>query len=214
MFAAHEQEVWIARAEGALGTISSQRGNPARAIPLLECAVSRLDERDAHVLTAGEINLGHALALVGEHERARSHYARALALARRHDLGYLAFGVRSCLAELDLLRGETERALAAFDALIAEADRLNLEEERVITRLYAAECLGRLSRPDELLERLKELRPFVTVQTLAGTPAWQELASRLDRGDVEDGLVDHVRACLGALPGGLGLPARLERRRA
>jgi hypothetical protein len=91
---------------------------------------------------------------------------------------------------------------------------LNLEEDSVFTRLYAAECLGRLSRPDELLERLRELRPFVTVQTLAGTPAWRELASCLDRGDVEDGLVDHVRACLGALSGGLGLPARLERRRA
>lgn len=214
LFVAYDQDSWTARAEAALGTLCTQRGNPARAIPLLESALERLDERDQHVLTAVEINLGRALALDGEYERARSHYARALALARRHDLRYLAFGVRSCLAELDLMRGEAARALATFDTLIAEADRLNLEEDRVVTRLYAAECLGRLSRTDELLRRLKELRPFVTVQTLAGTPAWQELASCLDRGDVEEGLVDHVRACLGVLSGGLGLPARLERRRA
>jgi tetratricopeptide (TPR) repeat protein len=214
LFAAYDQNAWTARAEGALGTLCTQRGSPHRAIPLLESALERLDERDPHVLTAGEINLGRAFALGGEYERARSHYARALALARRHELGYLAFGVRSCLAEMDLMRGDAARALAAFDTLIAEADRLNLEEDRVVNRLYAAECLGRLSRTDEMLRRLKELRHFVTVQTLAGTPAWQELASCLDRGDVEDGLVDHVRACLGVLSGSLGLPARLERRRA
>lgn len=215
IFASYEQQNWTARAEAALGGIHSQRGNPARAIPLLEHATEGLTgPDDAHPRTAAKINLGRALGLVGAYERARAVFAQALADARRHDLGYLVFGVRICLAELDLLRGETARALAAFDTLASEADRMNLEEDRVFTRLYAAECLGRLSRTDELLGRLRELRHFVTVETLAGAPAWEELASRLDRGDVEEGLLDHVRACLGVLSGGLGLPARRERRRA
>ena len=214
-FAAYEQEIWTARAEGALGGIHTQRGNPARAIPFLESAIEGLGgPDDAHPRTAAKINLGRALGLVGAYARSRAVFAQALADARRHDLGYLVFGVRICLAELDLLRGETARALAAFDTLAAEADRINLEEDRVFTRLYAAECLGRLSRTDELHRRLEEMRPLVTVATLAGVPAWEELASCLDRGDVEEGLVDHVRACLGVLSGGLGLPARLERRRA
>jgi hypothetical protein len=89
---------------------------------------------------------------------------------------------------------------------------MNLEEDRVVTRLYAAECLGRLARTGELLRRLRELRSFVTVATLAGEPAWEELAARLDRGEVAEGLLDHVRACLGILWGGPGLPARLGRR--
>lgn len=215
IFVSYEQETWAARAEGALGTIYLQRGNPARAIPFLESAIEGLGgPDDAHARTAAEINLGRALGHVGAFERSRAVFARALADARRHDLGNLVFGVRIGLAELDLLRGETLRALAAFDTLAAEADRLNLEEDRVVTRLYAAECLGRLSRTDELLRRLRELRSFVTVATLAGAPAWEELASCLDRGDVEVGLVDRVRACLGVLSGGLGLPARHERRRA
>jgi tetratricopeptide (TPR) repeat protein len=215
IFASYEQESWAARAEGALAGIHSQRGNPARAIPLLENAIEGLGgPDDAHARTAAEINLGRALGLVGAYERSRAVFAQALADARRHDLGNLVFAVRIGLAELDLLRGETTRALAAFDTLAAEADRMDLEEDRVFTRLYAAECLGRLSRSDELLSRLRELRSFVTVETLAGVPAWEELASRIDRGDVEEGLLDHVRACLGVLSGGHRLPARHERRRA
>jgi len=215
IFASYEQETWAARAEGALGGIYSQRGNPARAIPFLESAIEGLGgPDDAHARTALEINLGRALGHVGACERARAVFTRALADARGHDLGNLVFAVRIGLAELDLLRGETARALAAFDTLAAEADRMNLEEDRVWARLYAAECLGRLSRMGELLGRLKELRSFVTVATLAGAPAWEELASRLDRGDVEEGLLGRVQACLEVLSGGLALPARPERRRA
>jgi len=215
IFASYEQETWAARAEGALGGVHSQRGNPARAIPFLESAIEGLGgPDDAHARTALEINLGRALGHVGACERARAVFTRALADARGHDLGNLVFAVRIGLAELDLLRGETARALAAFDTLAAEADRMNLEEDKVWARLYAAECLGRLSRMDELLGRLKELRSFVTVATLGGAPAWEDLASRLDQGDVEEGLLGRVQACLEVLSGGLALPACPERRRA
>ena len=196
-------------------SLYSQRGNPARAIPFLENALERLDgAEEAHACTAIEINLARALAHVGAFERSRAVFAQALAGARRHDLGNLVFAMRLGLAELDLLRGETARALAAFDALTAEADERQLEEDRVLARLYAAECLGRLSRTDEMVARLKELRSLVTVTTLAGVPAWNELASRLDRGDVRDGLLDRVQACLGAVSGGFQVSARPERRRA
>lgn len=215
LFSAFEQDTWIARAEAALGTLYSQRGNPARAIPFLESALKRMDEaKDAHARAATEINLAVALAHAGAFGESRSVFALALADARRHDLAYLVFGIRLGLAELDFLRGETARALAAFDALAAEADQRQLEEDRVFARLHAAECLGRMSRVDEMVTRLQELRSFVTVATLAGVPAWDELAARLDRGDVRDGLLDRVQACLGALSGGCHVSARLERRRA
>jgi hypothetical protein len=215
VFAAFEQETWTARAEAALGTLYSQRGNPARAIPFLESALERMgEEKDAHARTAAEINLARAFAHTGVFGKSRSAFAQALADARRHDLAYLVFGIRLGLAELDLLRGETARALAAFDALAGEADERQLEEDRVLARLYAAECLGRLSRIDEMVARLEELRSFVTVATLAGVPAWDELAARLDRDDGRDGLLDRVRACLGALSGGLHVSDRPLRRRA
>jgi ATP/maltotriose-dependent transcriptional regulator MalT len=215
VFAAFEQETWTARAEAALGTLYTQRGNSVRAIPFLESALERMgEEKDAHARTATEINLARAFAFVGDHERSRSTFAQALADARRHDLAYLIFGIRIGLAELDLLRGETDRALASFDTLAAEADQRQLEEDRVCARLYAAECLGRMSRIDEMVARLRELRTFVTVASLAGVPAWDELAARLDRGDIRDGLLDRVQACLGALSGGFHVSARPERRRA
>jgi len=147
-------------------------------------------------------------------KKSRSVFAQALADARHHDLAYLVFGIRLGLAELDFLRGETARALAAFDTLAAEADQRRLEEDRVFARLHAAECLGRMSRIDEMVARLEELRSFVTVATLAGVPAWDELAARLDHGDVRDGLLDRVQACLASLSGGFHVSACLERRRA
>jgi tetratricopeptide (TPR) repeat protein len=215
LFSAFEQDTWIARAEAALGTLYSQRGNPARAIPLLESALKRMGEaKDAHARAAIEINLAVALAHAGAFGESRSVFALALADARRHDLAYLVFGIRLGLAELDFLRGETARALAAFDTLAVEADQRRLEEDGVFARLHAAECLGRMSRIDEMVARLRKLRSFVTVATLAGVPAWDELAARLDRGDVRDGLLDRVQACLGALSGGCHVSARLERRRA
>ncbi len=215
VFAAFEQDTWTARAEAALGTLYLQKGNPARAIPFLESAVGRMgEERDAHTRTATEINLGLALGHVGAFNRSRAVFAQALADARRHDLAYLVFGIRIGLAELDFLRGEMARALAAFDALAAEADQKQLEEDRVFVRLHAAECLGRMSRFDEMVARLEELRSFATVAPLAGVPAWAELAARLDRGDIEDGLLERVQACLRALSGGFHVSARPERRRA
>ena len=215
VFAAFEQDTWTARAEAALGTLYLQRGNPARAIPFLESAVERMgEEKDAHTRTAAEINLGLALGHVGAFNRSRAVFAQALADARRHDLAYLVFGIRIGLAELDFLRGEMARALAAFDALAAEADQKQLEEDRVFVRLHAAECLGRMSRVGEMVARLEELRSFATVATLAGVPAWAELAARLDHCDIEDGLLDRVQACLRALSGGFHVSARPERRRA
>ncbi len=215
VFAAFEQETWTARAEAALGTLYLQKGNPARAISFLESALERMiEEKDVHARTATEINLAVALAHAGVFGKSRAAFAQALADARRHDLTYLVFGIRLGLAELDLLRGETGRALAAFDLLAAEADERQLEEDQVFARLHAAECLGRMSRTDEMVTRLKELRSFVTVATLAGVPAWDELAARLDRGDVRDTLLERVQACLGALSGGFHISARPERRRA
>jgi tetratricopeptide (TPR) repeat protein len=215
LFSAFEQETWIARAEAALGTLCLQRGNPVRAIPFLERALERMGEpKDAHARTAIEINLAVALAHTGSFEESRLVFAQALADARHHDLAYLVFGIRLGFAQLDFLRGETARALAAFNTLAAEADQGRLEEDRVFARLHAAECLGRMSRISEMVARLKELRSFVTVATLAGVPAWNELAAGLDRGDVRDGLLDRVQACLASLSGGFHVSACLERRRA
>jgi tetratricopeptide (TPR) repeat protein len=215
VFAGFEQDAWTARAEGALGTLYSQRGNPGRAVPYLESALERFgDGESAHVRISAMSNLSRAFALLGDYGRARATQSRALAIARQHALPLLIFRTRLNLAEVDFFRGETESALEAFDALATEADEMQLEEDQVYTRLYAAECLGRLSRPEEVVRRLRDLRSLVTVQTLAGTPVWSDLASRLDRGDVTEGLLSSVQSCLEFLSGEARIPAEGRRRRA
>jgi hypothetical protein len=120
--------------------------------------------------------------------------------------------VRQNLAELELLRGDLERAHASYTLVAAEADRLGLEEDRVVTRLAAAECLGRLGRADEMMGALRAIGRLVAVTDLAGNPAWNEIAARLDPGDVDVGLVSRVREHLEAARDGFVLPFRAARR--
>ncbi len=213
VFADFAQDHWVGRAEAMLAQMLVQRGNPARALASFDAAVERLDpERDANSFTAGLLNRSRCLALLGRFAAAQQGYAQALQVARRHRLDALVFRVRQNLAELELLQGNFEKARAAYRTVAAEADRLGLEEDKVVTRLGAAECLGRLGRTDEMMEALREIGRLVAVTDLAGNPAWTELAMRLDPGDVDVGLVSEVREHLEATLDGFDLPFRAGKR--
>jgi tetratricopeptide (TPR) repeat protein len=213
VFADFAQDHWVGRAETMLAHMLVQRGNAARALASFDAAVERLDpERDANAYAVGVLNRARCLALLGRFEAARQGYAHALQVARRHRLEAIVLGVRQNLAELELLRGELEKALASYRAVAAEADRLGLEEDQVVTRLGAAECLGRLGRTDEMMDALREIGRLVAVTDLAGNPAWSELSARLDPGDVDVGLVSQVREHLAAARDGFVLPFRAAKR--
>lgn len=213
VFADFAQDHWVGRAEAMLAQMLVQRGNPTRALANFDAAVERLDpERDASSFTAGLLNRSRCLALLGRFAAAQQGYAEALQVARRHRLDALVFRVRQNLAELELLRGDFEKAHASYRAVAAEADRLGLEEDTVVSRLAAAECLGRLGRTDEMMNSLREIGRLVAVTDLAGNPAWTELAARLDPGDVDLGLVSEVREHLAAARDGFVLPFRAARR--
>ena len=213
VFAVFAQNHWVGRAEAMLAQMLVQRGNPARALASFDAAVERLDpDRDANAFTACLMNRSRCLAMLGRFAAARQGYAQALQSARRHRLDALVFNVRQNLAEVELLRGDPGKALASYRAVAAEADRLGLEEDAVVTRLAAAECLGRLGRADEMTEALREIGRLVAVTDLAGNPAWTELAARLDPGDIDVGLVSEVRRHLEAASDGFVLPFRAARR--
>ncbi|MGA7989944.1 MAG: tetratricopeptide repeat protein [Thermoanaerobaculia bacterium] len=209
VFADFAQDHWVGRAEAMLAQMLVQRGNLARAIATFDAAIERLDpEHDASSFTAGLLNRSRCLALLGRFSAAQQGYAQALQVARRHRLDGLIFGVRQGLADLEFQRGAYEKALSAFEAVAAEADRLGFEEDQVVARLCAAECLGRLGRPGEMIRALREVGRRVAVTDLAGNPAWGELAARLDPGDVDLGLVSRVREHLAAARDGFVLPFR------
>ncbi|MDL2716298.1 MAG: hypothetical protein PT977_00965 [Acidobacteriota bacterium] len=213
IFADFAQDQWVGRAEAVLAQVLLQRGNPSRALVLYNAAIERFDpERDANTYSVCLLNRARCLARLGRIEASQQGFAQALQVARRHRLDALVFGVRLNLAELDLLRGDLERALVSYRAVAAKADAMGLEEDQIVTRLGAAECLGRLGRTGEMMDALREIGRIVAVTDLAGNPAWIELASRLDPGDVEVGLVSEVREHLAAARDGFVLPFRAARR--
>ncbi|HEY3350544.1 MAG TPA: hypothetical protein VGM13_12275 [Thermoanaerobaculia bacterium] len=213
VFAEHAQDGWLSRVEATLASTFSKRGEPQRALAAYDAALGRFDGAgDPNVVAALHLNRARCLAILGRFDEARQGFAQALQIARRHHLDALVFGVRQNLAELDLLRGDLEGALASYRAVAEEADRLGLDEDRIVTRLAAAECLGRLGRTVEMIAGLREIGRLVDVTDLRGNPAWCELASRLDPGDVNSGLVAEVRRHLEDALDGYVLPFRAAKR--
>jgi len=196
-----------------LASALSQRGNKRRALAAYDAALERLDpDQDANAVAACLLNRSRCLGALGRFEAAQQGFAQALQAARRHHLDALVFGVRQNLAELEMLRGDFAKALASFRAVAEDADRLGLEEDQVLTRLAAAECLGRLGRTDEMIAALRAIGRLVAVTDLRGSPAWSELASRLDPGDVDVGLVSEVRRHVEGELDGFALPFRAAKR--
>jgi tetratricopeptide (TPR) repeat protein len=190
-----------------------QRGQASRALASFDAALERLDpDLDSNAYAAGLLNRARCLTMTGHFEAARQGYAQALQVARRHHLDALVFAVRQNLAELEMQRGDLEKALASYESVAEEADRLGLEEDQIVTRLAAAECLGRLGRADEMVAALRNIGRRVAVTDLTGNPAWSELAARLDPGDVDVGLVAEVRRHLEATLDGYVLPFRAAKR--
>ena len=213
VFADHGQDHWVGRVEGMLARAHSQRGDGRRALAAYDAALERLDpDKDANAVAACLLNRSRCLGFLGRFDSAQQGFAQALQVGRKHHLDYLVYGVRQGVAELDLLRGELGRALASFTALAADADRGGLVEDQVVNRLGAAECLGRLGRTGEMVAALREIGRLVDVTDLRGGPAWSELASRLDPGDVDVGLVAEVRRHLEAALDGYVLPFRAAKR--
>jgi len=104
-----------------------QRGNPARALASFDAAVDRLDpDLDASSFTALLLNRARCLALLGRFSAAQQGYAQALQVARRHRLDALVFNVRQNLAEIELLRGDFEKAHASY-LTVAHEERQQAE---------------------------------------------------------------------------------------
>jgi hypothetical protein len=66
-------------------------------------------------------------------------------------------------------------------------------EDWLFAQLYVAECLGALGRREEMRAAIRDVRhqrqPF-------GAPAFEELFTCLDRGDLDQNLIAHVREYL------------------
>ncbi|MEO6325219.1 MAG: tetratricopeptide repeat protein, partial [Thermoanaerobaculia bacterium] len=195
-FSEYGQEPWMGRAELTLGTLLAQQGRNEDALPHFDRATELLDPAlDVNSYAVTLVNQGSTLAHLGQFGDARSLYARALVLTRRHDFPVLTFAVELGLAEIDFLSRLYDRAGTSYARLAIEALARGLEEQALFSTLYQAECEARLGRSEQLRRTVAALRSRVQ-PTPFQEPAFAELFACLDRGDLEAGLIEHVREAL------------------
>jgi tetratricopeptide (TPR) repeat protein len=194
VFAEFGQNHLMGRAEAALGTLFGQKGDAVRSLQYLDHAVQMLDpETDARPLTMVLNNRAQTLARLGRFDEARAGYARALTAARKLDSKAHLFTIKTGLADLDFRRARFDRALVAFNELSREATESGYENEFVITRLYVAECFGRLAQDREMADAIVALREAQKASPFTPSPAFAEMFNCLDKGALETDLVRNVR---------------------
>jgi tetratricopeptide (TPR) repeat protein len=194
VFADFGQDQWMGRAEAALGLVLSQRGDHERAVHYIDRGLKHLSpDMDANSYVASLVNKGSALIHLERFDEARGAYAEALAPSLKHGLRHLTFGVRMGLSELSFHRGDFARALQTFRRLVDEADASGYVEDALCTRLYVAECLGRMGRESELAGVVDDIRHKHRLSPFAQVEALEELFLCFDRGDLDAGLIAHVR---------------------
>jgi tetratricopeptide (TPR) repeat protein len=194
VFADFGQENWMGRAEAALGGMFSQRGDHLRAVDFLDRGLRHLSpDLDANAYVASLLNKASGLVCLGRFDEARACYAEGLTLSLKHNFTYLTFGVRMGLAILAFHKADFRRALPVFQRLVDEADASGYTEDSLYTRLWVAECLGRLGQDRELAEAIESLRRKHSLSPFDGAEALEELFTCFDRGELDAGLIQHVR---------------------
>jgi tetratricopeptide (TPR) repeat protein len=190
-FRLYGQENWQGRAEAAIGTLLLNRGSSTSALAFLDSALRSLHpEKDGVSYASTLINRGYTLVRLSRFDAAKSTYAKALMIARRLDMKVSLLIIRYGLASIELLKGNVVRALAAFQRLSADADGI---AQRVLSAdLRVAECLGRLGREAEMLERVEQLRRSADVASVESDPALRELFASVDDRSVSYELLAHV----------------------
>ncbi len=196
-FSEFGQENLMARAETALATLYLHRGDESRALSFLDHAIGLFDPaEDERFLTVALIHRALALSRLGRLEEGRTTYAKALSHARRLQSQAHVVAIRSGLAQIDIQRREYSRALRAFQDLAADERAAGWTQQAFFSDLYAAECLGRLGRDEEMADAILALRSGRKLNPFAPSPAMEELFSCLDQGALDADLVAHVRTYL------------------
>jgi tetratricopeptide (TPR) repeat protein len=215
VFAAYGQDHWVARARSAEATLASQRGNFELSLVLFDESLRGLDPSlDSAAFVATLVNKATSLSYLGRLAEARAAYARALSVALKNRLEYSLHVIRNGLAEIDFRRGDLNRALTSFRRLAARALQAGYREDYAFAQLYVAECLGRLGRITEMASIVKSLQRERGHSPFDGSPAFEDLFSCLDQGELDADLIAYVREYLEEASEGRRIPYTPFRARA
>jgi tetratricopeptide (TPR) repeat protein len=192
-FQLYGQESWTGRAEAALGTLLVHRGKNAAAIRFLDGALTNLHpEQDGSAYAQLLVNRGYALVQVGRLDAAKATYAKALSMARRLGMTVSLLMIRTGLASIDLASGKLPRALMLFERIGEQARSLGLPIDVLCAELRIAECLGRMGREREMLDRVESVSALPGAESLQHDQALRELFESVKDRNVSYELLAHV----------------------
>jgi tetratricopeptide (TPR) repeat protein len=192
-FQLYGQESWTGRAEAALGTLLVHRGKNAAAIRFLDGALTNLHpEQDGSAYAQLLVNRGCALVQLGRLDAAKATYAKALSIARRLDMTVSVLMIRTGLALIDLASGKLSRALMLFERIGQEARSLDLSVDVLCAELRIAECLGRMGREQEMLDRVERLSASPDAESLRHDLALRELFESVEKRTVNHEFLAHI----------------------
>jgi tetratricopeptide (TPR) repeat protein len=194
VFQLYRQANWQGRAEATIGVLLTNReGRVIPALGFFRRALRNLrPETEATPYAATLINRGYALVRLSRFDEAKANYARALPIARRLDMKVSLLMIRYGLATIDLQKNRILRALDAFQRLSSDAASTGLTGRVVSADLRIAECLGRIGREEEMVERVKKLRALEATRLVEYEPAIRELFAYMDNRSVSYDLLAHV----------------------
>ena len=192
-FQVYGQENWTGRAEAALGTVMVHRGRHAAAIRFLDGALVNLHpELDGSSYAQTLVNRGYALVQLGRLDAAKATYAKALLMARRLGMSVSVLMIRTGLASIDLASGKLGRALMMFERIGADARTLDLPMDVICSELRIAECLGRMGREQDMLDRVERVRDLPGAESMKHDQALRELFESVEQRTVNHELLSHV----------------------
>ena len=192
-FQLYGQENWQGRTEAALGVLLIGKERYQSALHFYDGAVRLLHpELDGAAYTTTLVNRGFCLVRVGRLEAAKAAYARCISYARRLGMSAHLLMIRNGLATIELLKGNTTRALRSFERISADATEQGLEQFVLCAQLRIAECLSRLGRSDEVAQRVSAIRNSVFSEAILSDPAYRELCESIGNQAAAPDLIAHI----------------------
>ncbi len=192
-FQLYGQESWMGRTEAAIGTLLVHQGKTAAALTFLDRALTNLHpELDGASYTQLLVNRGYALVRLSRLDAAKSTYAKALSMARRLDMTVSILMIRTGLASIDLASGKLARALMLFERIGQEARSLDLSVDVLCAELRIAECLGRMGREQDMLDRVERLSMSPEAESLRHDQALRELFESVENRTVNHEFLAHI----------------------
>jgi tetratricopeptide (TPR) repeat protein len=192
-FQHYGQENWKGRAEAAIGVLLFSREKYQSALRFYDGAVRLLDpDLDGTAYTATLVNRANCLIRIGRLEAAKAAYVRCIGPARRLRMSLSLLNIRNGLATIELLNGNTTRALQSFERVLADATERGLEVFVLCAQLRIAQCLSRLGRSDEVARRVSDIRDSVFSEFILFEPAYRELCESVGNQATSPELIAHI----------------------